>query len=218
YLADYIITNTDYMKEKLANNKSSVTVVNNTSSLIYMESNSSSNDIKNSKNKTVGYIGNIHERIDLNILENLLAAYPYVVFEFIGKNDYSSNEINRLLKTYKNIKLSEPVPYFMLPDFIANFDACIVPHKVNDYTLSQDSMKIYDFLTFGKPIVSTSIPPTNKLSDLLYIADTPEDFISKLDIALKEKDSTLVTNRINYMKKNNWENKAKFIFSLLQEV
>ncbi|MGF6953418.1 hypothetical protein QF028_005923 [Neobacillus sp. B4I6] len=218
-IADIITTNTDYMKEKFDRTNGAVFVINNTSSLECQDIEIPQKVIqKNNGTQTVGYIGNIHERIDLNILENLLTSFPKTNFEFIGKNDYSSDEINILISKYKNIKLSGPVPYSMLPKYIVNFDACIVPHIVSKYTLSQDSMKIYDFLTFGKPIVSTSIPPTDKLSDLIYIANSPEEFISQLKLALNEKDTRLVKNRINYMKQNNWESKAKYIFSLLQEV
>lgn len=211
--ADLIITNTEQMKKKMNNGKNKIYILSNASSLEYEDDIS---DIKASN--IIGYIGNIHERIDLEILEKLLQTFRDKEFIFVGKNEFHSEKFNTLLNKYQNIKLVGAVPYKMVPSYIKKFDVCIVPHKVNEYTLSQDSMKIYDYLTFGKPIVSTKIPPTERLSKYVYISESVEDFIKNVREALNENNQSLINERISFMKTNNWSSIAKQLFVFSQEV
>lgn len=211
--ADLIITNTEQMKKKMNNGKNKIYILSNASSLEYEE------DISELKaSNIIGYIGNIHERIDLEILEKLLKTFKDKEFIFVGKNEFHSEKFNTLLNEYQNIKLVGAVPYKMVPSYIKKFDVCIVPHKVNEYTLSQDSMKIYDYLTFGKPIVSTKIPPTERLSKYVYISESVEDFTKNVREALNENNQSLINERISFMKTNNWSSIAKQLFVFSQEV
>lgn len=212
--ADIILTNTEHMKSKMKNENNNVHLLSNASSLVY----DSVSYEKSGEVKVIGYIGNIHERLDLKIIEGLLENFTEEEFIFVGKNDFNSNKFNAILDKFSNIKLVGPVSYELVPAYIKKFDVCIVPHIVNDYTLSQDSMKIYDYLTFGKPIVSTKIPPTERFDKYVYSSNSVEEFLENVKIALDENDISLANERIQFMKKNNWRNIAKNLYSLIQEV
>lgn len=215
YNANIIITNTVHMKNKL-NFRDNVYIVNNTSSLVnnYFDINVTSLPFKG---KVVGYVGNLHERIDIDLLEYLFHKFPDTNFVFVGKNEFKSNYFNNLISKYSNVLLCDPVSYNKVSSYIKNFDVCIVPHIVNEYTMSQDSMKIYDYLSLGKPIVTTKIPPADLLTDYLYVAESHEEFAIKLKEALEEDDVELLNKRIEYMKRNTWRNKMEFIYSLIQK-
>ncbi|WP_139691833.1 glycosyltransferase [Sporolactobacillus terrae] len=212
--ADNIIVNTNYMKKKLETSKNNVALISNTSSFSCNLMHYSSN--KNIKKK-IGYIGNLHERLDLALIDEMVTSFPKIKFIFIGKNQFKTNEFNKLITKHNNIILVDSIPYEKVPEYIAAFDVCIVPHVVNKYTLSQDSMKIYDYLAFGKPIVTTPVPPADHLNEIIYAAKTKTEFIEKIKLALHENDESKKIKRLIFMKNNTWSKKVASIYSMLEE-
>lgn len=215
--APLIITNTNQMKNKLSTDSNKVILIGNTSSLkIKSVSTSSPESLSYSENKVVGYIGNIHERIDLNLVAQLADYFKKVHFVFIGKNDFRSDRFEKLLLEHINIRFLGPKAYDEIPAFISQFDVCFIPHVVNEYTLSQDSMKMYDYLQCGKPVVTTAIPPADRLGHIIYVGHTHQEFIDQLAKALVENNNKIKNERLNYMENNTWKKKAEQICALLE--
>ncbi|WP_028983247.1 glycosyltransferase [Sporolactobacillus terrae] len=215
-----IITNTKHMKNKLAtySNSNRVELIGNTSSLnVNLGRMDKEHTLQKGNHKVVGYVGNIHERIDLDLVSKMVGYFKNVKFVFIGRNDFESDRFGKLLEKYQNIEFLGQKAYDLIPNYIAQFDVCIVPHIVNEYTMSQDSMKMYDYLLCGKPVVTTEIPPADRLSKIMYVSHTPDDFIEQLSSALEENDDKLKNERLVYMKNNTWEKKAKQICALLED-
>ena len=69
----------------------------------------------------------------------------------------------------------------------------------------------------GKPVVTTNIKELISMADLCYIAKDKDDFLKKLDIALKENDSKLVQKRIEFASKNTWQDRFETLCSKLEE-
>ncbi|OMC71937.1 hypothetical protein BK126_07890 [Paenibacillus sp. FSL H7-0326] len=217
-LSDIIFVNTLQMKEKFEtkNNKNNVYLLNNTSSL-NLEIDVSRPLKGKYTGKVVGYLGNIHERIDLSLLEEMLTFFPDVTFLFIGVNEFSDDKFERLLNNYKNIEHIPGIPYSDVASYINDFDVCIVPHIISPYTLSQDSMKMYDYLSLGKPIVTTPIPPSDVVGSLVYVAENANSFKQQLERALSEEGNELKENRINYMKNNSWNSRTSLIYEIIEK-
>lgn len=217
--ADLIFVNTTYMQQKYFNSNKNVYLLPNSSSLNIHNIGKKSKSFGDKK--TIGYVGHIHNRIDLEILEKLLIEFPDYNVIFLGENHLNSEEFNRYINKYSNLRLLGSVEYNELVDFIYAFDVAIVPHLVNSYTLSQDSMKIYDFLSCGKAIVTTSIPPSNilpKEEDFIYIAYSSDEFIEKVKIAIKNNNEYLKRMRMDYMLNNTWESRTSYICKIFKEV
>ncbi|SGI75504.1 glycosyltransferase [Paenibacillus urinalis] len=213
--SDIMICNTDILMERFYNGKKTV-LISNTSSIEC--SNTYLN--QNNKVKKVGYIGNIYDRIDFDLFKDIVKTMKNLDFIIIGK--YIGPEDNEKKKfenlTYENNVTYIPgVPYEQVSEEIAKFDVCIIPHQINEFTLTQDSMKMYDFLSIGKPVVTTAVPPSNLLSEYLYIAEGYKEFVEKINMALVE-DEDLQLKRINYINENNWSSKTKQLYALLNEV
>ncbi|MCM3602225.1 glycosyltransferase [Robertmurraya korlensis] len=217
--ADIVFVNTTYMKQKYFNNKNNVFLLPNTSSLVI--NNNKTHKQNFGDNKTIGYVGHIHSRIDLDILEKLLKNFSDYNIVFLGENHLDSDVFNRLISEYRNLKLLGSVSYDHLSSYISAFDVAIVPHLVNNYTLSQDSMKIYDYLSCGSAIVTTDIPPTDILPNdegFIYRAKSAEEFVDKVRIAVNNNNEELKHRRMNYMVQNTWKNRAEYICKIIDEV
>jgi hypothetical protein len=57
-------------------------------------------------------------------------------------------------------------------------------------------VKLYEYLSAGKPVVATMLPELEPYAELIYRAEGPEDFLKQLEAALAESDDGLVQRRV----------------------
>src|SRR6185503_626889 len=104
-----------------------------------------------------------------------------------------------------------------MPQYLSNFDACLIPFKRNEITAATDPVKVYEYLSSGKPVVSVDLPELEPIADLLYLARDPDDFVAKLDQALVEQDLDLVERRRAFAADNTWQKRYQAITTGLRE-
>jgi glycosyltransferase involved in cell wall biosynthesis len=51
-----------------------------------------------------------------------------------------------------------PQAYGEFPAFLKGMDVCIMPFPLNETTLRGDALKLYEYLSGGRPVVSTPVP------------------------------------------------------------
>jgi glycosyltransferase involved in cell wall biosynthesis len=112
----------------------------------------------------------------------------------------NSNLLKNLVKL-KNAYYLGSVPYQELPEFIKKFDVCMIPHMVNKLTASMNPLKLFEFLATGKPIVSTNIGGVDQFLDIIFVAQSEEDFIQKLQKAL---NGVAINDKENRLKERNY--------------
>jgi glycosyltransferase involved in cell wall biosynthesis len=129
----------------------------------------------------IGFVGNIAEWIDLELLERLAASHPRWHFVLIGR--YQS-----LLRRPErgNLHWLGYRGYELIPRYLAGVDVCILPFLVNPLTRDADPLKLYEYLASGRPVVSTPMPRAEDFDGLLRIARGPEEFGRAIERALAE--------------------------------
>jgi polysaccharide pyruvyl transferase CsaB len=149
----------------------------------------------------VGYFGAIAEWFDMELMARLAQERPDYTFVLLG--DIINVSVDGL-KALPNVRLLEHQPYTMLPGYLLNFDACIIPFKMTPASGTDELVKFYEYISQGKPVVAPSLPELQSYSDYLYLAANQEDFIGKLDLALQEDDEQLRERRITLARQNSW--------------
>lgn len=141
-------------------------------------------DVKNIPHPQFGFYGVVDERFDIALLGEMADKRPGWQFVIIGpvvKIDPQS------LPKNKNIHYLGGKSYQDLPKYLATWDVAIMPFALNESTKYISPTKTPEYLAGGKPVVSTSIKdvvdPYQK-KDLVYIADTADDFIAAGEKAL----------------------------------
>ena len=91
-----------------------------------------------------------------------------------------------------NICLVGEQPYSSLPEWLAQWDVCVIPFKITPLTAATDPVKVYEMLAAGRPIVAT---PMDELADLanrglVRLAATAKDMIAQLQASCAEDDDT----------------------------
>lgn len=172
---------------------------------------------KNSENgrKIAGYVGNFNETIDEELLEHAIASCPHVDFAMIGhtKSAKYADMIANLCKTYNNIHYLGRCSYLDVPAYMNSFDVLISFKKADFTTVGNDSMKIYEYLATGKPVVTTPVSPAGQFSDLLYIASDKRQYVEYLKKALEEDAPALREKRKRAAASNSWSQRVDVILN-----
>jgi len=162
----------------------------------------------------VGYFGAIAEWFDYDLLYEVARSRPQYSFVLIGgfglEEELRGKHITRL-KELPNLHALGHKPYAEIPSYLADFDVCIIPFVLNQVTNATDPVKLYEYLSQGKPVVVTAMGELAQHTDLIYIASGPGDFGRKLDAAVAERDPELKTRRIRFAAANTWRERFRAI-------
>jgi GT2 family glycosyltransferase len=156
----------------------------------------------------IGYFGAIADWFDLELMTEVIRNRPQYSFALIGQVhlvDISG------LKSLSNVYLLGEKNYQELPGYLREFDVCTLPFRMNNLTRAVDPVKVYEYLSQGKAVVSTPLPELNSLSELLYFADGAEEFAQQIDKALEERDPKLVSRRVEFAARNTWAARVKIL-------
>jgi len=153
----------------------------------------------------VGYFGAIADWIDLDLVYEVAKSRPDYSFVLAGQvfsRDTSA------LQSLPNVRLLGSRPYEQMPSLLAGFDVCIIPFLLNQVTHATDPVKLYEYLSQGKPVVATDMSELRAWSDLVYLARGSEEFATQLDIAVAESDPGLKARRIEFARTNSWPSRV----------
>ncbi|RYX82732.1 glycosyltransferase [bacterium] len=134
-----------------------------------------------------GYTGSLHpERIDLGLVKALSRAFPEGSVVLVGPDHFLPGELERELEGYSNIHAPGAVDYKDIPDVMAGFDVCIVPHQRSEFVESLNPIKLWEFLAAGKPIVSADVAGFRDFPHLVRLASDEAGFVEACREALQE--------------------------------
>jgi GT2 family glycosyltransferase/ubiquinone/menaquinone biosynthesis C-methylase UbiE/glycosyltransferase involved in cell wall biosynthesis len=163
----------------------------------------------------IGYYGAIAEWFDLDLMAYVARRRLEYAFVFIG--GVFNVDISGLEKL-PNVHFLGQQPYETMPLYLYHFDVCLIPFKVNAITEATDPVKLYEYLSAGKPVVSAALSELEHYRENLYIARGNEDFLTKLDQAVCEVPGDGVSQRITVAKQNTWGDRYKAIEAGLRGV
>lgn len=157
----------------------------------------------------IGYYGAIAEWFDPVLVEAVSQKFPHASIELLGDD---SADMRRRLAHCRNVRFHGEKTYAELPRWLAGFDVCLIPFCINPLTLATNPVKVYEYLSAGKPVVCSDLPELAQLGDLVYRATDPESFVHAVAQALNEKSEqaqTLRDRRIDYARQQTWQHRAQ---------
>ncbi len=155
-----------------------------------------------------GFVGMLQECIAYDYIVALAEAMPSAKIVFVGKV-MPGVDIS-MLKKYNNISFLGLQLQEKLPEIISSFDVCLNVFRSGRLALDVSPLKLYEYLATGKPIVSTEEPlQVRDFADVVYIADSCSDFVSKCREALAEDDQEKRHQRQAYGKACSWDNRVR---------
>jgi GT2 family glycosyltransferase/glycosyltransferase involved in cell wall biosynthesis len=161
----------------------------------------------------LGYFGAIDEWFEPAWIVALAEAMPEASIVLIGR----ASETNRLaLDGLANVHLLGERSYALLPQYLASFGVCLIPFKCNPLTEATNPVKMYEYLSAGKPVVSVRLPEVEAFADVVHLADDASEFVREVRKALK-MTTVHVEQRRKVAEANDWQRRASQLIGAINQ-
>lgn len=140
-------------------------------------------DIARLPKPIIGFFGLLADWVEQDVFEAVAKAHPEGSVVILGK--VAPDVDPSRLKALPNVHLLGRKKYEELPGYCKAFDVALMPFKWNELTLNANPLKVREYLAAGLPCVSTALPEVEKVG-LCKLARTPEEFVARVDEALRE--------------------------------
>lgn len=159
--------------------------------------------------KVVGYIGNVEDRIDFDLLHEVIKSNSDKCFLFIGPIN-SDQFIKKGFNLLPNVISSGKKNLQELPRYLRFIDCAIIPFKKNKLTEGIYPLKINEYLAAGRPVVCTSFSEDILgFKDIIQIADSPYAFSQAIQLAIETDNEQNRQGRIDKASTNTWQDRAE---------
>ena len=170
-------------------------------------------DVEKIKKPVIGYYGTLTDSNDWELIEYCAVSRPNYNFVFVGRKEIRINKIESL----PNIFFLGEKNYKEIPYYASYFDVCIMFWIRREWIKNCSPLKLKEYLSSGKPVVSTYIEELDLYyKDIIYISQTKEKFLSNIDSALNNLDSDRINKGIEIVKNDSWLNAVNKIEKLLE--
>ncbi len=162
----------------------------------------------------IGYFGAIANWFDVDLVAHVARQRPHYQFVLLGgvfHVDVSA------LSALPNVRLLGQQPYSSMPEYLYHFDVCLIPFRINPITDSTDPVKLYEYLSAGKPVVAVALPELAWCREHLYLAADAAEFLAQLDRAVNEDDPARAARRRRFAADHTWAHRYRQICAALTE-
>jgi O-antigen biosynthesis protein len=163
----------------------------------------------------IGYVGALDFWFDTDAVEKAARAHPNWKFLLIGRV-----EDKRILRLSKlpNIVFVGEVPHSELHKYMSMFRVALIPFLRNDLTMGTNPIKLYEYFSYGLPVVGTALPEMEEYRNLTYLYDQSNQFTGELEKAVAEKDSFLRQSRIGIAHRESWNARVDQLSQAFQKI
>jgi hypothetical protein len=164
------------------------------------------------KGPVVGYHGAISPWIDFGLIKNAASNLRDFNFVFVGRINPDCHAAIEGLGDMQNVHFLGEIKYSDLIHYLKYFDVSIIPFVLDQLILSVNPIKMYEYLSAGKPVLSAPLPEV-KLCEDYGIVETfsdVNDFIYKARKLFDLRDdSSLIEKRMELAYNNSWDMRYK---------
>lgn len=160
----------------------------------------------------IGYMGTLGEWVDGQCIQELSLKRKNWSFVFIGP--VTSKKFSKL-RNISNIYFLGEKSYELIPAYLAHFDICLIPFKVNEFTQMVCPTKFYQYLAAGRPIVSAPLRDLEDFKDVVEFYTNASEMEEKIEKLLREDRVENHLKRKEVAKKNLWQMRVERITEII---
>lgn len=160
----------------------------------------------------LGYIGTISSWFDFEALEKSIKEIANIEYHLIGPR-YECDDVNNKMIHFEGV-----IEHDRLFDKIKDYCALIMPFKLNDIVLAVDPVKLYEYICFGKCIVSVYYPEIERFSDFVYFYKTSEEYVNLIKWLYENDFPTKYDSQMQeeFINNNSWNHRIQSIMNYIQ--
>lgn len=164
-----------------------------------------------------GYYGALANWFDYDLVGEVAQLREDWNFLLIGPEyDNSIHEKGRDMLNRYNVFWIGPREYSMLPGYLRLFDVATIPFQINHITSATSPLKLYEYFSAGKPVISTPIPECQAFPEVNIVRDAQE-FSQALDRAREQGLDEAYRKRLrNLARRNTWNARVQVISDRLE--
>lgn len=164
------------------------------------------------KNYTIlTYIGTISSWFDFDIIEKSLNDFDNIVYIIVGPAEQNIKVLRD-----DRIKYFGSVEHKYIKSLVLKSDILVMPFKINKLIEAVDPVKIYEYISFGKKIISVKYEELNKFSQYLNFYNNYSEFEKILKNIENTKNINIINN--NFIELNTWSTRKERIITLIDNI
>ena len=174
-------------------------------------------DMREIPKPIIGYVGVVHSVIDFSLLERVASGRREWSLMLVGPAESMTVEDRRAFKRLVGF----PNVYYLgskhpeeLPGYIKNFDVALMPYRIGPLTSGGDSIKLYEYLACGRPVVSTPLPSARRFGSLIEIAESAAEFVECIERGLRESPDRCRA-RMAVAQEHSWQRRVEVISGIV---
>jgi hypothetical protein len=171
-------------------------------------------DLANLPRPIVGYVGNLRDRIDFELIRKMAIRHPEWSIALVGSAQGALDVFT--LGEVPNIHLMGVRPYEEALNYIKNFDVAVMPHVNNELSQNMNPLKLYVYFSLGVPVVTTEVANIEDIAPYVSVARTHDQFIQTVEAVLQGKNNPIgPAERDKVLRRVSWPARVDDILSRL---
>ncbi len=171
-------------------------------------------DIADLAPPVVGYVGAINDKLDVDLLARIAGSargWSVLLVGPVRIEDAGSQRALEQLRELPRVRFLGRRDVTDVPRYISACDVCLLPYRINEWTRNIDSLKLYEYLACGKPVVATDVPAVRRFGEVVEIATGETDFLARMNAALQLDSPLLQSRRRDVAAQHTWEHRVASI-------
>lgn len=190
---------------------------NNAGDPIFFKKNDFKTELSDFKEPIIGYVGNIRDWIDFELIEKLLINFKNAKIVLVGPVDKTAVKYIKKISKYENLILTGEKQLELIPKYIEEFKVGIIPFKLNKFTEGVMPIKFFEYLSAGIPMVTTNLPDFKFYEKIIGYSQNHSEFIKNCEEALNGSYEGKIIEYKKIALENTWEKRVEIIESFLKD-
>jgi len=176
-------------------------------------------DMAGIQHPIIGYSGLVAARLDLALLQTAAESRPDWNFVFVGTvTDTDCEAEMAKLGELTNVHMLGQKPVGDVPQYVHNFDVCVIPYVLNLRAQHASPLKLYEYAAASRPIVSSDFAASRAFPGKVSIAGDSGEFIAACErsLALDSSAPEIIENS-RFAAENTWDRRVLQVSDILRD-
>ena len=158
---------------------------------------------------TLAYFGTISTWFNFDYVLKSLEDFPQLEYLLMGPSEVE-------IPQHQRIRYIGTVEHAKLPEVTKDAQCLIMPFILNEIIEAVDPVKLYEYINFNKNILCVKYPEIERFDPFVYFYTDYASYKQQLSALMQaEQVKYAASDRIAFLKENNWESRVRLIETLL---